>query len=177
MNLYNDAGYNIDIEKIFKNISYVSEDLNLHKLINIQMMCINKLINDYIDKKYNICKRFKIVKLGNKPYLGHQCYGLLYIYFVSDGYGYHGSSETDVSFHLAVDFNYNNIMSDDVYDTKKKLDINDFLMNNDLERIKNIKESLTSFESELKLIKSEIKDFLNNINKTYRLGLDLYELK
>lgn len=180
MNLYNDAGYDIDIEKTLKDISYETKYINIDNLINIQMMCINKLMNDYIDKKYNICKRFNINKIDNKPYLGNQCYGLLYIYFISDGFGYHGSSKTEESFHLAIDYNYNNIMSDDVYNVliDKKTYIDDFLTNNDFDNIKRIKEEVMLYKSELKNLMSDIKDFLENINKTYRLGINLqYELK
>ncbi len=177
LHLYTDENYELDIDSVVKEVSsvYISKnnDINLDRLLDLQMMSINKLLNDYLDKKYNICKSFHINSLRTTVYPGgHYSYGPLCIYFESDGYGYHGSSANEESYHLLCALNHNNIMNEDIYYFKvSKPNTYEYLLNHNIDDIKKDIDKIKEFEEESELLRIRINSFIDNINKEYCLGL------
>lgn len=178
LHLYTDENYELDIDSVVKEVSSVyiskSNDINVDRLLQLQMMSINKLLNDYLDKKYNICKTFHLNSMKTTIHCGCYSYGPLCIYFENDGYGYHGSSANEESYHLACALNQNNIMDEEIYYFKiSKPNTYEYLLNHNIDDIKKDIDKLKEFDESSKLLLVKLNSFLDKINKEYCLGLKL----
>ena len=95
----------------------------------------NKLFNDYLDKKFNICKTFGLKSLGTIVHEGKYCYGPVFFELKNKGIcGYHGSALNEDTYELSVMLIINSIRNDTISNInfKTKKNINSYKLNSNL---------------------------------------------
>ena len=175
--LYGNELSNINIQDLMHDIldnTHFKLKLNTDTFISYQMMFINKLFNNYLDKKYNICKTFGLKSLRTAVYEGNYCYGPVFFELKNRGIcGYHGSSLNEDTYCLSVMLIINSIRNDTIHDiNSRNKDIYNYLKETDINTIKNEKKMLEEFEINAEILKDNLNKFLTDINKEYCLGLD-----
>lgn len=178
LNLYTAEDYKLDIDSVVEDVTKVSvsnNSISIDRLQDIQMMCINKLLNDYLNMKYDICKTFHLKSMKTMIYPGgHYNYGPLCLYFSNDGSGYHGSSADEDSYSLKAGLNHSNIMNDKIYDIKirKIEDIYDYLLNvSNIEDIESLQKEIIEFNKNSEILKIRINELIKKINQEYCLNI------
>lgn len=176
--LYKDELDDMNIQDLMYDILEKSKfkfELNTDMFISYQMMFINKLFNNYLDKKYNICKTFGLKTLNPIPYKGKYCYGPVFFDLVNYGIrGYHGSAANEDSYSLSVMLVINSIRNETISNIKNK-NIYNYLKETDINTIKKEKELLEEFELNSEILKDNITKFLQDINNEYGLYLTILE--
>ena len=86
--LYKEELGDMNIQDLIYDIldkTHFKLELNADTFISYQMMFINKLFNDYLDKKFNICKTFGLKSLGTIVHEGKYCYGPVFFELKNKG--------------------------------------------------------------------------------------------
>lgn len=174
--LYDKELDNMNIQDIMHDILINGDfkfDLNTDTFISYQMMFINKLFNDYIDEKYNICKTFGLKSLKPIVYKGKTCFGPLFFDLKNNGIcGYHGSTLNEDTYQLSIMLVINSIRNDTISNIiSKNNDVYNYLKDTDINTIKKEKDILEEFEINSDILKHELNKFITDINKEYCLNL------
>ena len=153
-------------------------ELNADTFISYQMMFINKLFNDYLDKKFNICKTFGLESLRTIVHEGKYCYGPVFFELKNKGIcGYHGSALNENTYELSVMLIINSIRNDTISNINfRNKDTYSYLKETDIDTIKKEKEILEEFEINAEILKENLHKFICDINNEYCLGLVLSNL-
>lgn len=179
--LYKEELGDMNIQDLMYDIldkTHFKLELNADTFISYQMMFINKLFNDYLDKKFNICKTFGLKSLGTIVHEGKYCYGPVFFELKNKGIcGYHGSALNEDTYELSVMLIVNSIRNDTISNINfKTKDTYSYLKETDIDTIKKEKEILEEFEINAEILKGQLSKFICDINNEYCLGLVLSNL-
>lgn len=164
------SNFNILVSSVIKRFTeFNNNSINEKILEKIHMGVINTLFNIIIYNKYNVKKLFDITSFNESYKFGNYCPGCVCISIKEfEPSGYHGSAADTNTYSLEYYFNEDQLKTDIIKEIECK-EITQYITNTDITDFNKHKELYNNFNTNLYVLKLDIKKELKEIENNYKI--------